>query len=179
MHPPRAGMLTKVTQWAALLATVVLAGCGGGGSQSQSLPTPPGPTAVIFVSPPPASLAVNAAATLLAAPVFANSNTLGDRSVTWTVTCASQGACGDFGPNANAAAVTYTAPAAIPTGATVTVTARRTFRDGPMQAARTGSNSRRYPMLINRRLPVRENLLQPPPGDPRGREPFAHIFLPE
>lgn len=122
MHPPRAGLLTKVTRWAALLATVALAGCGGG-SQSQSPPTPPGPTAVIFVSPPPASLAVNASATLLASPMFANTNTLGNRSVTWTVTCASQGACGAFGPNANAAAVTYTAPAAIPTGATVTVTA--------------------------------------------------------
>jgi hypothetical protein len=122
MHSPRAGLLTKVTRAGDLLALVVLAGCGGG-SQSQTPSAPPGPTGVIFVSPAPTSLAVNAPATLLAVPIFANSNTLGNRSVTWTVTCASQGACGAFGPNANAAAITYTAPAAIPAGTTVTVTA--------------------------------------------------------
>jgi hypothetical protein len=67
---------------------------------------------------------VNASATLLAAATFANSTTTAaTNAVTWAVTCGSPGVCGTFGPNDDAAAVTYTAPAAIPVGTTVTVTA--------------------------------------------------------
>ena len=120
MSLPRAGLLTKVAGWAGLLAMVALAGCGG--SQSQ-LPPPPGPTGVIFVSPPPTSLAVNASVTLMAAATFANPITGGNSAVTWAVTCGNPGACGAFGPNADATDVTYTAPSAIPAGTTVTVTA--------------------------------------------------------
>ena len=126
MSLPRAGLLTKVAGWVGLLAMVALAGCGGGdggGLQSQSLPPPPGPTGVIFVSPPPTSLAVNASASLTAAATFANPTTGGNSAVTWAVTCGSPGACGSFGPNADGAATTYTAPSAIPAGTTVTVTA--------------------------------------------------------
>ena len=125
MSLPRAELLTKVAGWMGLLAMVALAGCGGGGggSQSQSSPPPPGPTGVIFVSPPPTSLAVNASASLTAAAIFSNPATGGNSAVTWAVTCGSPGACGSFGPNADAAATTYTAPSAIPAGTTVTVTA--------------------------------------------------------
>ena len=67
---------------------------------------------------------MNASATLLAAATFANSTTTATtNAVTWAVTCGSPGVCGTFGPNDDAAAVTYTAPAAIPVGTTVTVTA--------------------------------------------------------
>lgn len=126
MPLPGTGLPTKVTRWAGLVVMLALAGCGGG-SQGQSLPPPlppSQPTGVVFVSPPPTSLAVNASATLLAAATFANSTTTATtNAVTWAVTCGSPGVCGTFGPNDDAAAVTYTAPAAIPAGTTVTVTA--------------------------------------------------------
>lgn len=120
----RAGLPTKVAGWAGLLAMLALAGCGGGGgSQSQLSLPPPVPTGVVFTSPPPASLAVNASATLAAAATFANPIASGSSAVTWTVACGSAGACGAFGTNADAGAVTYKAPPAIPAGTTVTVTA--------------------------------------------------------
>jgi hypothetical protein len=124
MSLPRAELLTKVAGWVGLLAIFALAGCGGSQDQSPPLPLPPpGPTGVIFVSPPPTSLAVNASASLTAAAIFANSATGGNSAVMWAVTCGSPGACGSFGPNADGAATTYTAPSAIPAGTTVTVTA--------------------------------------------------------
>src|SRR5581483_3173610 len=121
---PGSGISTKVARWAGLLAMLALAGCGGGSSSQPSVPPPPpGPTGVAFISPPPASLAVNASATLAAAATYAMSATGGNKSVTWTVTCGSTEACGSFGTNTDAGAVTYKAPAAIPSGTTVTVTA--------------------------------------------------------
>ena len=126
MPLPGTGLPTKVTRWAGLVVMLALAGCGGGSQgQSPPPPLPPSqPTGVVFVSPPPTSLAVNASATLLAAATFANSTTTATtNAVTWAVTCGSPGVCGTFGPNDDAAAVTYTAPAAIPVGTTVTVTA--------------------------------------------------------
>jgi hypothetical protein len=98
-----------------------LAGCSG---SSPSLPpTPPViPTSVIFVTPPPTSLAINASTSLSAAAIFTNA-TVGNSQVTWSVTCGTPNACGTFSANANSAAVTYTAPAAIPSGTNVTVTA--------------------------------------------------------
>ena len=121
----RVGLPTKVAEWVSWLALLALAGCGGGGSNNPSpVPPPaPGPTGVAFISSPPTSLAVNASATLSAAAEFASSVTAGNRAVTWSVTCGSTGACGTFGSNADGGAVTYTAPAAIPTGTAVTVTA--------------------------------------------------------
>jgi hypothetical protein len=119
-----ARFLARIAARTALLATVGLAGCsGGGGGGGSPIHPPVGPNAVLFVSAPPTSLAVNAAATLLAAATFPSANSGGNTAVTWAVTCGSPGACGSFGPNANAAGITYTAPAAIPAGATVTVTA--------------------------------------------------------
>ena len=107
----------------AVFMIVWASGCGGSGNETAPPPTPPGPTAVVFISPPPTSLAVNAAATLAAAATFPNSATVGNAAVTWMVTCDSAGACGAFGSSANAGAVTYTAPSAIPSGKTVKVTA--------------------------------------------------------
>src|ERR1700734_24136 len=105
-----------------LLIAVLVSGCGG--SDNASAPTPPaGPTAVVFISPPPASLAVNAAATLTAAATFPSGVTGGNTAVTWTVSCGSAGACGAFGSSNEAGAVTYTAPSAIPSGKIVTITA--------------------------------------------------------
>lgn len=99
----------------------LLAGCGDSGGGASG-PVPALPTSVAFVSPPPTSLAVNAHATLSAAAVYSG-NASGNKAVTWTVTCGSAGACGTIGANDDAAAVTYTAPAAIPSDTTVTVTA--------------------------------------------------------
>lgn len=102
---------------ASTLFCALVASCGGGGSSGP----PPGPTAVLFVVAPPTSLAVNASATLQAAATYATGTT-GSTAVTWTVKCASA-ACGSFGASANAGGITYTAPAAIPSGSTVTISA--------------------------------------------------------
>ena len=99
-----------------------LTGCSGPGSTS-SPPPPPPPNGVLFVSPPPKSLAVKASATLVAAATFPIGSTGGNSQVTWSLTCGSTGACGSFSPNDDASGITYTAPAAIPSGGTVTVTA--------------------------------------------------------
>lgn len=103
---------------ASTLLCALVASCGGGGG---SLGPPPGPTAVLFVLAPPASLAVNASVNVQAAATYATGST-GNASVTWAVKCASA-ACGTFGASANAGGVTYMAPAAIPSGSTVTITA--------------------------------------------------------
>jgi hypothetical protein len=81
----------------------------------------PIPISVSFFVPPPASLQVNSSTPLLAA--IANDVSAAPR-VQWTVTCNST-SCGSFSSTATADEVgtTYTAPAAIPPGSTVTVTA--------------------------------------------------------
>jgi hypothetical protein len=99
-----------------------VAGCGGSGSTSPIPPTPK-PTGVLFVSPPPKSLAVNASATLLASAIYTSASQSGPTQVTYSVSCGSAGACGAFSSNDEGGAITYTAPAAIPAGSTVTVTA--------------------------------------------------------
>jgi hypothetical protein len=103
---------------ASTLVCALLASCGGGGGSSGP---PPGPTAVLFVLAPPASMAVNASVTLQAVATYAT-GAAGNMAVTWAVKCASA-ACGTFGPSANAGGITYTAPAAIPSGGAVTITA--------------------------------------------------------
>jgi len=124
MRLRRARLLAKSAAWTTLLATLGITGCGGGGSGGGSpIQQPVGPNAVLFVSAPPTSLAVNASATLMATATFPIANSGGNTAVTWAVTCGSPGGCGTFGPSADAAGITYTAPAAIPAGATVTVTA--------------------------------------------------------
>ncbi len=111
----------------AILAAWVSA-CGGSGGSAA--PTPSLPTAVAWISAPPATLAVGAAATVSAAATFPFDTTAGNAAVTWTVACASPGACGAFSASDDAAAVTYTAPTAIPTATIVTVTARSVANPG-------------------------------------------------
>lgn len=75
----------------------------------------------VTISNPPTSLVMGTSTTLTAV-VSEDSKAAG---VTWTVTCGSS-ACGSFNPTTspgNTATTTYTAPGAIPTGNTVTVTA--------------------------------------------------------
>ena len=76
---------------------------------------------VAFNPAPPTSLPAGTTTPLTAVV----SNDSKNAGVTWTVTCGSSGACGSFSPTSTASgtATTYTAPAAIPTGNTVTVTA--------------------------------------------------------
>jgi hypothetical protein len=95
--------------------SMLLAACGGGGS------APPATISVAFAAPPPGNLAIGATAGISAAV----SNDSAAAGVTWTVTCGST-QCGSFNPATspgNTATTTYTAPAAIPTGNTVTVVA--------------------------------------------------------
>ena len=104
-----------------VLFAVWVAGCGGG-SDNASLPAPR-PTAVLFLDAAPGTLAVNAAATVAAVATFPSGAIGGNMAVTWTLACGSPGACGTIGASVDAGAVTYTAPAAIPAGKTVTLTA--------------------------------------------------------
>jgi hypothetical protein len=102
----------------ALSLASMLAGCGGGSSH-----TPPPQAISVALSPaPPTSLQTNAAQPLTA---VVSNDPSSSPQVTWTVTCGSSGACGSFSPttSASAAATTYTAPSAVPTGNTVSVTA--------------------------------------------------------
>ena len=82
---------------------------------------PPQPIVVSFESVPPASLQVNATAPISAKIV---NDVSANPEVKWTVTCGSS-ACGSFNPTTTTdeAAADYTAPAAVPSGNTVTVTA--------------------------------------------------------
>jgi hypothetical protein len=80
----------------------------------------PAGVSVAFAAMPPAALTINNAFPLTA--VVTNDSKNG--GVTWSVTCATA-ACGTLNPTTAASniATTYTAPAAIPTGGTVKVTA--------------------------------------------------------
>jgi ferredoxin len=70
---------------------------------------------------PPTSLVIGTTGSFTA--TIANDSA--NKGVTWTVTCGSSGACGSFSPTSTASGspTTYTAPAAVPTNNTVTITA--------------------------------------------------------
>ena len=107
----------------AMCLVFVLAGCGGAGLSQVSIP-PPKPSAVIFVAQPPTSLAVNAKATIDAAAIYPNSfvgnvNT----QVTYSLGCGAANGCGTLGSSDELGAATFTAPATVPSGGTVTLTA--------------------------------------------------------
>lgn len=99
----------------AFFVAAMLIACGsgshGGGGNN--------PISVALSGTVPTSLTENATASLTATVT----NDSAAKGVTWS--CAPSGACGSFNPTstASAAATTYTAPAAIPTGGSVTVTA--------------------------------------------------------
>jgi hypothetical protein len=82
---------------------------------------PPIAITVSFFGTVPASLQINSAAPFRA---LITNDVSPNPQVKWAVTCASS-ACGSFNPTstANEAATTFSAPTAIPSGATVTVTA--------------------------------------------------------
>jgi hypothetical protein len=107
----------------ALCVIVLVSACGGSGSDNVGLPQQRGPTAVIFISAPPATLAVDAATTVSASAIFPTGVVGGNTAITWSVSCGSSGACGAFSASDNAGAQTYTAPSQIPAGKTVTITA--------------------------------------------------------
>ncbi len=88
-------------------------------SASITIAAPAG-VSVAFAATPPAALTINNTFPLTAVVTGDSKN----GGVTWTVTCATA-ACGTLNPTTTAsnAATTYTAPAAIPTGGTVKVTA--------------------------------------------------------
>ncbi len=110
-------------QWILLLigvcAIAALVGCGGG---SSSTPPPPPVISVSFSTAPPSSLQVSKTAPVTAAVANDSSNA----GVDWSCTPAS--ACGSFSPThtASGSATTYTAPASVPTGNTVTIKATST-----------------------------------------------------
>ena len=117
---------TGILLLAGVAALGALAGCGPGNlTPITATGQPVEPTSVLFVSAPPASLAVNASAGIYAAAVYPLDTAAGSENaaVTYSLSCGSPNACGTFGPNDEVGAVTYTAPAAIPSGGTVTVTA--------------------------------------------------------
>jgi hypothetical protein len=94
---------------------------GATSSASFSLTnTAPAPIAVT-IGPAPASLPVSTGAGITAFVA----NDAANAGVTWTVTCGSAGACGTFSAASALSGVTtdFSAPAGIPTGNTVTVTA--------------------------------------------------------
>jgi hypothetical protein len=95
-----------------------LAGCGG--PPPITLPSQPSkPVAVLFVEAPPGKLAVGASATIYATAENSPSNS----QVTYSMSCGSADACGTFSASEEVGAIVYTAPAAIPSGTTVTITA--------------------------------------------------------
>jgi hypothetical protein len=99
-------------------ATLFMAACGGGGGNG---PTPPAAISVTLSPTPPTSIVISKTASLTA--VVANDTAAA--GVTWKATCGSTD-CGSFSPAStpgNSGTTTYTAPAAIPTGNTVVVTA--------------------------------------------------------
>jgi hypothetical protein len=98
-----------------LAMTLLLVACG-----SSSGPTPPPPISVSFLSQPATSLNVGAS-TGVAATV---SNDSANAGVAWKVSCGSS-SCGSISPaqTASGATANYVAPTAVPTPASVTITA--------------------------------------------------------
>ena len=115
------GAATTYTAPAAPTTVMITAAVASGtpGTAQISIAVPP--ISVAFNPAPPTSLPAGTTTPLTAVV----SNDSKNAGVTWTVTCGSSGACGSFIPTSTASgtATTYTAPAAIPTGNTVMVTA--------------------------------------------------------
>ena len=101
-----------------------LAGCGIPGSLPP-LNTTPQPTSVLFVSTPPATLAVNASVTIDAATIYPTGvgSNMQNTLVSYSLSCGTPNACGTLSQSDEVGAMVYKAPAAIPSGGTVTITA--------------------------------------------------------
>ncbi|MGO8796428.1 MAG: beta strand repeat-containing protein [Candidatus Sulfotelmatobacter sp.] len=102
-----------------LIALGMIAALVACSSSSKSTP----PAITVSLSSAPSSVLVNGTISITATVANDSANA----GVTWSVTCGSSGsgACGAFSSanTASGTAVTYTAPAAVPTGNTVTITA--------------------------------------------------------
>src|SRR5438876_5002397 len=98
----------------ALVAGVVLSGCGGGSQQI----VPPS-VVVTITTAPPASLPVGGTASVAATVT----NDTANAGVTWS--CTPSSACGSFNPvsTASGASTTYTAPATAPAGGSAVIIA--------------------------------------------------------
>jgi hypothetical protein len=103
----------------------MIAGLSGCTTLEQTTPIPPAvpskPATVLFVINPPSSLAVNATTTLSAAVINYSANAL----IAWSASCGNAGACGSFSftQTASGGNTNYIAPATIPSGSTVAITA--------------------------------------------------------
>lgn len=104
---------------AAAIVSGMMTGCGGSGSSGGGGNNTQ-PISVAFAAQPPSSL-VSSGTTSVTANV---ANDSASKGVNWTVTCGSS-SCGSFNPaqTASGGATTFTAPTAVPTGNTVTITA--------------------------------------------------------
>jgi len=102
-----------------LIATALMVLVAACGSQNSTLPA----ITVTFTQSfePPTSVIVNEQCGIAATVTNDNKNA----GVNWKVTCGSESQCGSFGPfpTSSTVPVTYTAPATVPNGNTVTVTA--------------------------------------------------------
>lgn len=101
----------------ALASFIVIAGCGGSGS-----PNPPNPPAISVAFNPQAPSSIDAGSTVSLTAVVSNDNA--NAGVKWSVTCGSA-QCGSFtsSTTGSGAATKYSAPGAVPSPATVTITA--------------------------------------------------------
>jgi hypothetical protein len=108
----------SISLFAALTVVLLNSGCGGGSSQPGSKPQPPSISVVLSMVP---VTVVPGGTTTMSATVSNDSMNAG---VSWS--CAPANACGLFSPSSTASAVatTYTAPAVVPAGGQVTVTAK-------------------------------------------------------
>ncbi len=101
----------------------MLAACSGSSSSTPPPPPPPPPVSIAIQGGVPTSLGLSTSQSITATV----SNDSANAGVDWTVSCGS-GDCGSFTPThtASGTATTYTSPATIPTGGTVTITATST-----------------------------------------------------
>jgi hypothetical protein len=124
---------------------VTAAVSGASTPASFNLANTAAPVSVMFNPAPPTSMLIGSTTTLTA--VVANDST--NAGVTWS--CAPVSACGSLNPTTstgNTATTTYTAPAAIPTGGSVTVTAT-SIKDSTQSATATIAISAPPPISVS------------------------------
>jgi hypothetical protein len=142
-------MREKIFLLACMAGMVTLGGCGG--SASPSVVSVPPSLSVFFENSPPATLQLNATATITA--IVNNDST--NAGVDWSVTCGSASDCGTLTPTHTASGVpaTYTAPSTIPSGATVAISAASTANKLTAASANVGIVSIRV-IAVDAQLPI-------------------------
>ncbi|HXN51157.1 MAG TPA: hypothetical protein VN943_04410 [Candidatus Acidoferrum sp.] len=106
----------KTKFFALLSVAIVVTGCGSAYSSNGGSPLP---ISVVLATTPPASMQTSTTANVVATV----SNDSANKGVTWS--CAPSAACGSFTPaqTASGTTTTYTSPANVPAGGSVTITA--------------------------------------------------------